>query len=145
MRILDADGNELTTYDREKGYINSEKINHRIPAVEGVAEKGHYEVVKEYPNGGKDVEWIIDVPGVAEVPEHDEEEEIYRYTLYTEKELAEMEIQKLKLYLSETDWIVIKSLELGSSPTELYPEISQKRADARTRINSLEEENGIND
>ena len=145
MRILDADENELTTYDKEKGYITSEKITHRIPAVEGVAEEGHYEVVKEYPNGGKDVEWIIDVPGVAEVPEHDEEEEIYRYTLYTEKELAEMEIQKLKLYLSETDWIVIKSLEVGSSPTELYPEISQKRADARTRINLLEEENGIND
>lgn len=143
MRILDADGNELATYDKEKGYISSEKITHRIPAVEGVAEEGHYEVINEYPNGGKDVEYIIDVPGVEAVPEHDEEEEIYRYTLYTEKELAQMEIQNLKLYLSETDWVVIKSLEVGSIPSELYPEISTKRAYARTRINLLEEENGI--
>lgn len=145
MRILDSYGNELTNYDRDKGYIVREVITVHVPYSKGVEEIGHYHVLKEYPNGGKTAEYIVDVPGVAEVLEHDEEEEIYRYTLYTEKELAEIEIQKLKLYLSETDWIVIKSLEVGSSPTELYPEISTKRADARTRINLLEEENGIND
>ena len=32
----------------------SEEIHHE--AIEAVEEQGHYEIIREYPNGGKDVE-----------------------------------------------------------------------------------------
>ena len=76
MRILDSNNNELTTYDSSLGYLKNETITKHIPAVEGVEELFHYVTVREYPNGGKDVERVIDQKGVEAVPEHDEEEEI---------------------------------------------------------------------
>ena len=58
----------------EKGrYKLVPKIVH-IDAVQGVEEQGHWEVIKEYPNGSKDVYWKIDVPAVQAVAEHDEEQ-----------------------------------------------------------------------
>ena len=144
MRILDSNNNELTTYDSSLGYLKNETITKHVPAVEGVEELFHYVTVREYPNGGKDVERVIDRAGVEAVPEHDEEEEIYRYTLYTEEELARREISSLRQYLSETDWTVIKCMETGVSLSSLYPEISEKRTAARTRINELEAQYGIN-
>ena len=144
MRILDSNNNELTTYDSALGYLKNETITKHIPAVEGVEELSHYVTVREYPNGGKDVERVIDWKGVEAVPEHDEEEEIYRYTLYTEEELARRESSSLRQYLSETDWTVIKCIETGTSLSSLYPEISEKRTAARTRINELEARYGIN-
>ena len=144
MRILDSNNNELTTYDSSLGYLKNETITKHIPAVEGVEELFHYVTVREYPNGGKDVERVIDQKGVEAVPEHDEEEEIYRYTLYTDEELTRREISSLRQYLSETDWTVIKCMETGVSLSSLYPEISEKRTAARTRINELEAQYGIN-
>ena len=139
MKILDSDGNQLTTYDREKGHLVLETIINHIEAVEGVEEKGHYHVLETYENGGVTAEYIVDVEGREAVPEHDEEEQIYRYTLYTEKELAQIEIAQLKSYLTTTDYTVIKCMELGESPTTLYPEIMAKRAECRKRINELED------
>ena len=58
----------------------------------------------------------------------------------TEPEVTPLdEIYTLKAYLSETDYTVIKCMELGVSISEAYPEIHQKRSEARARINELEE------
>lgn len=95
MRILDQNGNELHEVDYEKGYVTPENIfiqHHE--AVEAVAEEGHFEVIKEYPNGGKDVDWIVDVPAVEAADAWDEYEDILRYTPFTEEELAEREAAK---------------------------------------------------
>ena len=67
MRILDENNIELTEeqINLELGYLRPESIisiHHK--AVEEVKEVGHYEVIAEYPNGGKDVIWVIDVPGI---------------------------------------------------------------------------------
>lgn len=48
-------------------------------------------------------------------------------------------IRELKYYLSETDWAVVKCMELGISIAEKYPEIYQKRTEARAKINELED------
>lgn len=92
MRILDENGVEISVPDLEKGYLKEDKIfvkHHK--AVKSVKEVGHYEVIAEYPNGGKDVEWIVDVPGVEAQAAWDEYEEIKRYIPYTSEELAEIE------------------------------------------------------
>lgn len=90
MRILDANGNEVLNPDYSLGYVAEEKlfITHH-DAVEAVEEAGHYEVIAEYPNGGKDVEWVVDVEAVESADEWDEYETILRYTEYTAEELAD--------------------------------------------------------
>lgn len=90
MRILDMHDRELFNPDLELGYLQDAKIliaHH--PAVEAVEEQGHYEVIARYPNGGKDVEWVVDVPKVDAVEAWDEYEDILRYVEYTAEELAE--------------------------------------------------------
>lgn len=65
------------------------------------------------------------------------------YTIEENKpyeETPEMEIRRLKSYLSTTDYTVIKCMEMGESPNILYPNIMGERAEARKRINELEEE-----
>lgn len=92
MRILDADNREIASPDMALGRLEEDKIlvaHH--DAVEAVEEQWHYETIAEYPNGGKDVEKIVDVPGVEEKDAWDEYEDILRYIPYTPEELAEME------------------------------------------------------
>lgn len=51
---------------------------------------------------------------------------------------AFFEIKELRAYLSSTDWCVIKAMEEGTTIDELYPEVHQRRIEARVRINELE-------
>lgn len=80
MRIIDENGNEVMNPDYESGYTTEDEIfiaHH--DAVEAVEETWHYEVVKYYPNGGKDVEKVIDIPGVPAQEAWDEYETILRW------------------------------------------------------------------
>lgn len=86
----------LEYYDLEKGYLKDDTITVHIPKVEAVKEVSHYETVKEYPNGGKDVRKVIDVPAVVGVEEHDEIQAIKVYIPYTEQELHEMYLNDLR-------------------------------------------------
>lgn len=104
MRILDINNIEITTPDYSLGYLVEEKlfIAHH-DAIEGVEEQGHWETIAEYPNGGKDVEWVIDVERVEACEAWDEYEDIYRYVLYTEEELAEIERRNKEASMSVYD------------------------------------------
>ncbi len=86
--VKDVNGNEITEYDLTKGYLTEafETIHH--DAVISVEEVGHWETVAEYPNGGKDVAWVIDVQGVAACEAYDEQVPYQTYTPYTPEELA---------------------------------------------------------
>lgn len=88
MRIFDENGIEIESPDLEKGYLKNDSlfIMHH-PEIQAVEEVGHFETVAEYPNGGKDVEWVIDVAGVQAQAAWDEYEEILRFVPYTETEL----------------------------------------------------------
>ena len=97
MRILDENNIELTEeqINLELGYLRPESIiSIHHEAIEEIKEVGHYEVIAEYPNGGKDVAWIIDVPGTEAKEAWDEYEDIQRYVLYTEEELAARDAEK---------------------------------------------------
>lgn len=89
MRVFDSDNNELDSYDINLGRLEPDRlfIKHH-EAIEAVEEICHYEVIAEYPNGGKDVEMVVDVPAVEAKPAWDEYEDILRYIPYTEEELA---------------------------------------------------------
>ena len=55
----------------------------------------------------------------------------------TEEEIKQREIAKLKQFLADTDYVVIKIAE-GSATVEEYAEIIEQRRQARARINDLE-------
>ena len=97
MRILNQNDIELTEEEinLELGYLKPESIvSVHHEATKEVKEVGHYEVIAEYPNGGKDVAWIVDVPGIEAKEAWDEYEDIQRYVLYTEEELAARDAEK---------------------------------------------------
>ena len=92
MRVFNENKTqELKEYNLNKGHLELDKLfirHHK--AVEEIKEQWHYETIAEYPNGGKDVEKIIDVPYQAPQEEYDEYEDIYVYIPYTYEELEEL-------------------------------------------------------
>lgn len=95
MRILDINDKEIFNPDLKTGHLIEDKIliaHH--PAVEYSPGKFHYETVAFYPNGGTDVERVIDEPEVKGQDAWDEYEPIYRYLKYTEAELEQMGEEK---------------------------------------------------
>ena len=92
MRILDENNVEITSPDLSLGHLVEEEVfvaHH--PAVEEVPEQWHYEIIKEYPGGGRDVVKVVEVPWVEAKAAWDEYETIKRYVPYTEEELAALE------------------------------------------------------
>lgn len=73
--------------DMTLGYLKSSTRTKHHEAVEGVQEVWHYETIAEYPNGGKDVRKVVDVPGVIAQTAWDEEIPIQIYVPYTQEEM----------------------------------------------------------
>ena len=96
MKIIDETGAVVENPDLTLGYLtdDTEEIIH--PAVEGVEEQWHWETVTEYPNGGKDVQKIVDRPGVKAQEEWVEQVPVQRYIRYTAEELAAQEEERKK-------------------------------------------------
>ena len=96
MKIIDENGAAIENPDLTLGYLvdDTEPVEH--PAVEGVEEVSHYETVAEYPNGGRDVRKVIDVPGVPAQAAWTEQMPVQRYIRYTAEELAAQEEERKK-------------------------------------------------
>ena len=82
--------------DLTLGYLRPGTRTEHHDAVEGVTEVWHYETVAEYPNGGKDIRKVVDVPGVEAQAAWDEEIPIQIYVRYTQEELDRMEAERNK-------------------------------------------------
>lgn len=91
MKIIDINGNPTETPDLSLGWLEDKTQTIHHDAVAGVEEVSHYETLAEYPNGGKDVQKVVDVPGVEAKDAWDEEEQVQVYHLYTAEELAAQE------------------------------------------------------
>ena len=96
MKIIDETGAVVENPDLTLGYLtgSTEEVAH--PAVEGVEEQWHWETVTEYPNGGKDVQKVVDLPGVPAREEWVEKVPIQKYIRYTAEELAAQEEARKK-------------------------------------------------
>lgn len=86
----------IENLDLTLGYLRPGTRTEHHEAVEGVTEVWHYETVAEYPNGGKDVQKVVDVPGVEAKAAWDEEIPIQIYVPYTQDELDRMEAERNK-------------------------------------------------
>lgn len=90
MRILDNKENVITRPDFKKGRLIPERRVVKVhEKVNGVPEEGHWETVAVYPNGGKEVKWVIDVEVVEAKEAWTEYENVLRYIEYTNDELDE--------------------------------------------------------
>lgn len=133
----------LTTYDLEKGTVVPDKILKEIlPAQEEIKEQGHYETIREYANGGKDVKWVVDVEGHIARPETPVYEDILVYIPYTEKELAGFRIEELKEKLAAEDFKTIKYIQ-GKLSQEEFDKVVAQCDEWRKEINELEAKYGI--
>lgn len=139
MKIIDETGAVVENPDLMLGYLtdDTEEITH--PAIEGVEEQWHQETVTEYPNGGRDVRKVIDVPGVPAQAAWTEQVIIQKYVRYTAEELAAQEearkkqeakdklpetVEALRAALADADALNLDQdyrltlLELGASESE---------------------------
>jgi len=142
MRIFNQDKTEeLKEVNQELGELIVDKLIIHHPEVQAVEEQGHYKTIAEYPNGGKDVEWIVDVEGVEYQPAHDEEEDIWVYIPYSSKDIKRRNIEnrifELKTNLADTDYQAIKYAE-GELSVEEYQETKIQRHAWRVEINELQ-------
>ena len=96
MKVYNEDKTQiLESYDLTKGQLITSTITKKIPAVEETKEVGHYETIKKYPNGGKDVKYVIDIKGVKAEPAKTITEDIYIYVPYTDKDYYKQEYSTL--------------------------------------------------
>ena len=96
MKILDETGTVVENPDLTLGYLTDDTEEITPPAVEGVEEQWHWETVTEYPNGGRDVQKIVDRPGIQAQEEWVEQVPIQRYIRYTAEDLAAQEEARKK-------------------------------------------------
>lgn len=122
MRILDEKDNEIQTCDLDKGYTTEEEINTTFhEAQEEMEEKSHYEVIKEYPNGGKDLKKVIDQEYVPAHEAYYDKETILRYHPYSKEELEKIEEQNKEL---KRQSLIPTNSDLSDSAVDLGQGIS---------------------
>ena len=142
MRIFDKHDNELQSIDEKSGYLVEDRrfLKHH-EAVKAREERGHWVTLKEYPNGGKDVDWVIDEPATEAREAWDEYEPIMRFVEFTKSEINQRRIAELKALLQSTDYMILKVIEGATTLAEIAETIRQ-RAAWRKEINELEEKEG---
>lgn len=94
MEIYNEQMELIENPNLEMGWLEDSFRTVHHPATEAVPEVWHHEVIAEYPNGGKDVRKVIDVPGVEAQDAWDEEIQIQIYIPYTQEELDAVEAKK---------------------------------------------------
>lgn len=96
MEIYNQNMERIENPDLSLGYLKPSTRTVHHEAAQGVEEVWHYETIAEYPNGGKDIRKVIDVPGVEAKEAWDEEIPIQIYVTYTPEELEAMEADRNK-------------------------------------------------
>lgn len=123
--------------DLTKGYLVEDYIEIKHEEVPYVEEKSHYEVVKEYANGGKDMIKVIDIKGQEHKEAYTEKEAIQIYKIKTQAMINDDKIADLKAKLARTDYKAIKYAE-GLITEAEYAPIKSQRQSWRDMINLLE-------
>lgn len=102
----------LETYDLSTGYLKNDTLTINQPEIAEVKEQGHYEIIAEYENGGKDVKWVVDVKGVEYQPAKNYEENIYVYIPYTQDELLNLKANELRTRRANECFLIVNRGEV---------------------------------
>lgn len=145
MRVFNQDKTqELTAYDLQKGKLADDTITRIIPAVQGQEEVGRYETIAEYPNGGKDVKWVVDQPYIAPQTEREEVEQIQIYIPFTAEQQAEYDRARYEnsveskiraKYTLSQELAILRQKEAKAEEYQAYFEYCEEcKAEAKTEI-----------
>ena len=127
-------------YDKKTGYLCARypkdiEIKEDTPFIEVSDEEGNATFIVEYGKFWAVKDGVLQKVDDLEVINSDEYKEMIKYN----------EINSLKRYLNETDYVIsklneakIEDEDLFNSLKEEYAEILTKRKEARARINELE-------
>lgn len=140
MKIYNQSKTEVlnkSEIDLNLGKLVGDTLETILPEQLETKEIGHYETIKTYANGGKEVKWVIDVAGVSYRPETTETEEILIYVPFTVQELNQKQIEKLKQELATYDYIGVK-IATGAATREEYAEQITYCEQLRREIRELE-------
>lgn len=122
----------LTEYDLSKGYLTTDYIEEVVPEVQAIEEQGHFETIAEYPNGGKDVKWVVDVAGVEYQPQKIKKKQVTIYVPYSEEELKQQQIRiKIKRLTELTKDLA--QVQVGL----VIDDIEDRKAEFRTLLNEV--------
>lgn len=134
MRILDMFDNEIFEYDRNTHYLIEDTIiSAHYDEVPFIKEEGHYETIAEYPNGGKDVKWVIDVPGQEYQAAYDEYETVLRLTAFEESDLLDPDLMESLRH--DTEKTAIQEEQEQDRISILENEIAELKAIINSLIN----------
>lgn len=106
-------------------------------AVTEVKEQSHYEVIKVYNNGGKDVKKVVDVAGIKARPAYDEYEDILYLVPLTQTESIYYKITNLKQKLAKYKEDV-EQVELFDMERSDYEQKKQMCANIILELRQLE-------
>lgn len=143
FRIYNQDKTQVLEYDNldfETGYLaDREEIIHH-EAIEGREEKGHFQVVAEYENGGQDVKWIVDEEAIEPQDAYDEIIQYQVYIPYSDEFIAHKALvnqyKDLLNKLHKSDFKLLKYLE-GYYTEEEYESIKKIREGYREAVREL--------
>ena len=106
-KTIELKENEI---DFTKGYLKNDKlfIKHHDKQ-DFQKEQFHYIIVAEYPNGGKEVKKVIDIPAQEAHDPYDEYEDILVFCLYNDEYYKNQLLEEKKSRLSELSKDIIQS------------------------------------
>lgn len=87
MIIYDENKNIIENPDLTLGHLEPVQAVIHHDEVQAIEDQYHYEVIATYPNGGKDIARVVDVPGRPYRPAYDEIIDYMLYIEYTPEEL----------------------------------------------------------
>lgn len=122
--------------DLTRGYLEDSVRTVHHDAVAGVREIWHHEVIAEYPNGGKDVKRVIDVPGVPARAAWEERVPIQIYHPYTQAQLEKIEAAKNRLTQEE------RLARMEEAMSGMTAALAQMQTDVRTALAWLTQKGG---
>lgn len=128
MEIYDERMEPVENPDLNLGWLEDSVRRVMHQAVPAVREVWHYETVAEYPNGGRDVARVIDVPGVPAREAWEESIPIQIYHPYTQEELEEIEAAKSRPTREE------RLQRMEEAMSRMTATLAQMETDVRTAL-----------
>ncbi len=105
----------LENPDLQMGRLVPDKLLVRVvPEQKEVKETFHYKVVKEYANGGREVQKVIDNPYVPNVKEHAEYKDIMVFVPYTAEEILQNKKTELRQWRQQCFEIIDRATWFAS-------------------------------